>query len=420
MINQELANIFYEIGYLLEIEEVAFKPQAYEKAAIVLESLAESVAQIYKKGETSALIAIPGIGKGIAKKIEEYLLTGKIKDYQELKKKFPVDIEGLMAVEGIGPKTIKKLYRELDIRNLNDLEKAIEEDKIVSLSGFDKKTEKNILESIRFLRKNKGRFLLGEVLPIIRDIKEPLINLKEVRELDLAGSLRRKKETIGDIDILVISNKPEKVMDIFVKTQGIIKIWGKGKTKSSIRVQPGIDVDLRVVPEKSYGSALQYFTGSKEHNIALRKIAIDKKMKLNEYGLFRGKKMIAGRDEKEIYFALGLAYIPAEMRENRGEIEMALENRIPKLIGYNDIKGDLHCHSNWDGGKNSIEEMAKVAINMDYEYLGISDHTKFLRIEHGLNEKQLSEQRKEIDKLNSKIQNSKFRLLQGAETNILK
>jgi DNA polymerase (family 10) len=350
------------------------------------------------------------------------LITGKIKHYEELKKKFPVDINGLISVEGIGPKTVKTLYRELDIKDINDLEKSAKEHKIASLFGFGEKTEKNILESIKFLRKNKSRFLLGEILPAANKIENVLKQLEEVKNFSIAGSLRRKKETIGDVDFLIVSNKPKKVMDVFVKQHGIIKVWNKGKTKSSIRLDSGIDVDLRVVPVKSFGSALQYFTGSKEHNIALRKIAIDKRLKLNEYGLFKGSKMIAGKNEKRIYNVLGMSYIVPELRENKGEIEAALENKLPRLINYNDIKGDLHCHSSWDGGKNSIKQMAEIAIDMGYQYLGISDHTKFLRIENGLNERQLSQQRKQINRLNSKfkIQNSKFRVLQGAETNILK
>jgi len=422
MINQEIANILYEIGYLLEIEGIAFKPQAYEKAAIVLENLGESIADVYKEGGTKVLIIIPGIGKNIAKKIEEYLITGKIKYYEELKKKFPVDINGLIAVEGVGPKTVKALYRELDIKDINDLEKAAKEHKITSLFGFGEKTEKNILESIKFLKKSKGKFLLGEILPVANKIENTLSRLTEVKSFNIAGSLRRKKETIGDVDFLVVSNNPEKVMDVFTRQHGIIKVLNKGKTKSSIRLESGIDVDLRVVAEKSFGSALQYFTGSKEHNIALRKIAIDLGLKLNEYGLFKGSKIIAGKDEKGIYNALGMSYIASELRENNGEIKAALENKLPKLIDYNDIRGDLHCHSSWNGGKNSIKEMARIATDMGYEYLGISDHTKFLRIENGLNEKQLAQQRKEIDKLNLRftVCNSGFRILQGAETNILK
>ena len=436
MKNQEIAQIFYEIANFLEMEGVAFKPYAYQKVAITLESLEEDVADIYKKGGRKALEKIPGVGKNIAERIEEYLKTGKIKYYKELKKKTPVNMEELIRVEGMGPKKVKVLYQELGIRNLKDLEKAAKAHKIAPLFGFGEKTEKNILEGIEFLKRSKGRFLLGEIMPRMKEAYEKLKRLKEVEEISPAGSVRRMKETIGDVDFLVISKKPQKVMDYFCSLPGVIKIWAKGSTKSSVRMREGFDMDIRVVPKKSYGSALQYFTGSKEHNIATRKIAIDKGFKLNEYGVFRGSKMIAGKTEEEVYKTLGLSWIPPEMRENQGEIEAALRqglrlssaerpqgkpNGLPKIIGYKDIKGDLHCHSKWDGGKNSILEMAERAMEMGYKYLGISDHTKFLRIEHGLNERQLSQQRKEIDKLNESFKRKKikFRILQGAETNIL-
>ncbi len=425
MINQEIANILYDIAYFLEMEGVPFKPYAYEKAAITLENLEEGVDKIYLRGGLKALEQIPGIGKSIAQKIEEYIKTGKIKYYEEFKKTVPVKIDELTAVEGVGPKMVKVLYQKLDIRDLKDLEKAAKEGKIRNLPGFGEKTEKNILQGIRFLKKSGGRFLLGEVLPIVREITSILSKLKEVERINVAGSLRRRKETIGDVDLLVIAKDAEKVMDVFVNLPGVTKVWGKGKTRSSIRLEQGIDVDLRVVPKKCYGSALQYFTGSKEHNIATRKIAIDKGLKLNEYGLFKGKKMVAGKTEEEIYKALGMEWIPPEMRENRGEIEAALAGRLPKVIGYDSVKGDLHCHIKWrgrDGGSNTIEEMAEMAREIGHKYLGIASHTKALKIEHGLNEKELRERDKEIEKLNSKfkIQNSKFTILRGCEANILK
>jgi DNA polymerase (family 10) len=422
MKNQEIANILYEIAYFLEMDGVPFKPFAYEKAAITLENLEEDVEDIYKRGGTKALEAIPGIGKSIAQKIEEYLKTGKIKYYETLKKKMPVNIEELTAVEGVGPKMVKTLYQELGIRNLKDLEKAARAHKIAPLFGFGEKTEQNILQGIEFLKRSKGRFLLGEVLPVAKEIATTLVNLKEVKRIDLAGSLRRRKETIGDVDLLVVADKPEKVMDVFVNLPGVVKVWGKGTTKSSVRLKQGFDVDLRVIPEKCYGSALQYFTGSKAHNIATRKIAIDKGLKLSEYGLFKGKKMIAGESEEEIYKKLGMDWIPPELREDKGEIEAALKHKLPKIIEYNDIRGDLHCHTKWDGGANSIEEMVEAAMKMGYEYLGISDHTKTLKIEHGLDERKLMQQRREIEKINCKLKNAKckFRILQGAETNILR
>jgi len=421
MRNQEIAKIFYGIASYLETESVAFKPYAYEKAAINLETLEEDVEEIYKKGGLKALKSLPGVGKSIAEKIEEYLKTNKIKYYEQLKKKMPFNLEEIIAVEGMGPKKAKVLYQKLGIKNIKDLEKAAKAGKIVRLFGFGEKTEKNIIEGIAFLKRSKGRFLLGEILPKAKEVYEKLKCLKEVEKIDYAGSLRRMKETIGDVDFLVVSQKPQIVMDFFVSLPGVIKIWGKGSTKASVRMKDGFDMDIRVVPKKSYGSALQYFTGSKEHNIVTRKIAINKGLKLSEYGLFRGAKKIAGENEKEIYKKLGMEWIPPELRENQGEIEVSLAGKLPKVTDYDDIKGDLHCHSKWDGGLNSIKEMAEAAEIMGYEYVGIADHTKFLRIEHGLDEGQLSRQRKEIDRINKKFQvpSPKSQVLQGCEANIL-
>ncbi len=417
MHNQEIAKILYEISEYLVMQDVPFKPYAYEKAAITLETLEEDVLDIYKKGGLRALEDIPGVGASIAEKIEEFIKTGHIKYYEQLKKKMPVKIDELTAIEGIGPKIVWKLYKELGIKGIKDLERAAKAGKIRGLRDFGEKTEQNILQGITFLKRSKGRFLLGEILPIVKEVYDKLKNLKEVEKVDYCGSIRRMKETIGDVDFLVVSKNPGKVMNFFVSLPGIIKIWGKGTTKASVRMRRGFDMDIRVVPTKNYGAALQYFTGNKDHNIELRKIAIDKGLKLSEYGLFKGSKMIAGKTEEEIYKKLGLDWMPAEMRENQGEIEAALKHKIPKIIDYNDIKGDLHCHSDWDGGANSIEEMAEAAQKMGYQYIGIADHTKFLKIEHGLDEKKISQRNKEIDKLNNKLRG--FRILKGAETNIL-
>ncbi|MFH1582303.1 MAG: DNA polymerase/3'-5' exonuclease PolX [bacterium] len=417
MNNQVLAKIFYEIAEYLKMDEVLFKPYAYQKAAMALEGSEEDIQDVYDRNGIKGLIALEGIGKNIAELIEEYLKTGKIKYYQEFKKRLPLNLGELISVEGMGSKKAKILFRELRVRDLKTLEKAAKAHKIAPLFGFGEKTEKNILEGIEFLKRSKGRFLLGEILPEVNRIIKKLESLKEIEQISPAGSVRRRKDTIGDVDILVTTKNPKKIMEFFLSFPEIVKVWGKGQTKSSIRVKQGFDVDLRVLRKKSYGSALQYFTGSKEHNIATRRIAIQKGLKLSEYGLFKGSKMIAGWSESGIYKALGLDWIEPELREDRGEIEAAGKKKLPKLIGYNDIKGDLHCHSNWDGGEDSIVEMVKAAKSMGYEYIGISDHTKFLRIENGLDEKQLEKRNKEIDKLNKKQKN--FKILKGAEVNIL-
>jgi DNA polymerase (family 10) len=277
------------------------------------------------------------------------------------------------------------------------------------------------MEAVEFLKRSHGRFLLGEILPVANEVADRLKALKEVNNIDIAGSLRRMKETIGDVDILVTSETPSRVMDVFTSQPGVVKIWGKGPTKSSVRMREGFDMDLRVIPDESYGAALQYFTGSKDHNIALRKIAIDRGLKLNEWGLFRGAKSIAARTEEDVYTALGLRWMPPEIREDRGEIDAARDGTLPELIHVKDIRGDLHVHSNWDGGADSIEDIVQSATNMGYDYVGIADHTKFLKIERGLDAKKIRERNQVIDRLNDKWKRSghRFRILKGCEANIM-
>ncbi len=437
MKNQELAKIFNDMARFLKMEGVAFKPYAYERAAVSLETLSEDVGDIYRRGGIKALKEISGVGEGIAKAIEEYLKTGKLKQLEEFKKKLPINFDEMVRVESMGAKKARVLYQKLGVKNLKDLEKAAKAHKIAPLFGFGEKTEKNILQGLDFLKRDKGRFLLGQILPTARNVLEKLKTLKDIKKISLAGSVRRRKETIGDVDILAVPKSPKatgmaakglaiskntkKIMNFFVKLDGVEKVWGKGGTKASIRMREGFDIDLRIVPERSYGSALQYFTGNKDHNILTRKIAIGKGLKLSEYGVFKGKRQIAGATEEDVYKAIGLPWIDPELRENEGEIDAALNNKLPKLIEQKDIRGDLHCHSDWDGGEDSIEQMAKSAMEFGYEYIGISDHTKFLRIENGLDEKKLLKQHEAIKKLNLKfeIENLKFRILHGCETNIL-
>lgn len=421
MANKQLAKIFNEMASFLNMDEIPFKPVAYRKAALSLEALNKDVSEIYNKGGLKALMEISGIGRSIAAHIEEYLKKGEIKEFEKLKKRLPLRLDELIRVEGMGPRKAKILYQKLGVANVKDLERAAKAHKIAPLFGFGEKTEKNILQGLEFLKRDKGRFLLGTILPIAREVLEKLKKIKEVEQASLAGSIRRRKETIGDVDFLVVAKDAKKVMDFFVSLPGVEKVWGKGGTKASVRMKDGFDMDLRIVPARSYGSALQYFTGCKDHNVATRRIAIDKGLKLSEYGLFKGAKLIAGKTEKEVYNAIGLPYIEPELREDNGEIEAGLQNKLPRLIELKDIKGDLHCHSDWDGGHNSIEEMAKKAIDLGYEYIGISDHTKTLVIEHGLDEKKLLQENEAIKKLNEKLkkQGKKFRILHGCEANIM-
>lgn len=445
MKNQEIAKIFNDMARFLRIEGVAFKPYAYEKAAAYLDGLSEDVKEIYVKGGHKALEEIPGIGKAMSDHIEEYIKTGKIKVYQEFKKKLPVDMDALLKVEGMGPKKAKVLYDKLGVKNLKDLEKVAKKHLIAPLFGFGETTEKNILQGLEFLKTSKGRSLLHEALPFARGVLALIEKQPEVQRVSLAGSLRRRKETIGDVDFLVVSKNPKKTMDFFVHLPGVQKIWGQGGTKASVHMAQGFDMDLRVVPEKSYGSALQYFTGSQDHNIATRKIAIEKGLKLSEWGIFEGAKsrlqsnagssyargkagasgQLPSKTEEDVYKALGMQWVPPEMRENTGEIELAMNGKVPELVDIKDIRGDLHIHSNWtdpEGGKDSIEALVKQAMMLGYEYIGISDHTKSLHIERSLNEEELLEQNQYIKRLNLKFknQNVKFRLLHGCEANILK
>ncbi len=420
--NKEIARILYEIGEYLEIKGIQFKPRAYEKAGYSIENLEEEVLEIYKKGGLKAVENIPGVGISIAEKIEELFKTGRSKYYEKLKRLFPVEIGELSSIEGIGPKMIIKLYKALKIKNIRDLEKAAKAGKLAKIKGLGKKAEEKILKGIEFIKKSGGRFLLGTILPQARVIEERLGELKEVEKITLTGSLRRMAETIGDLDIMIASNQPEKVMDFFVKMPEVIHVYSKGKVKTLVRLKNGMDADIEIVPSKNYGAAILAFTGDKRHNIALRALAEKKGYKLNDFGLWRGKKLVAGKTEKEIYGALGMQMPPPEIRNDSGEIQTALKNKLPRLIDYGDLKGDLQVTTNWTDGENSIEEMAVAAQSAGLEYIAITDHTKSLVMTGGLDEKKLFKQMTEIDRLNLKIKNqkSKFRILKGAEVNILK
>ncbi|MDD4661848.1 MAG: DNA polymerase/3'-5' exonuclease PolX [Candidatus Pacebacteria bacterium] len=419
MKNEELAKILFELGEYLEIENIPFKPRAYQSAAISLDNLDKDIEEIYKEEGLKGVEKIPGVGKSIALKIEEYLKTGTIEYLEKVRKNNPIDLKNLTKIEGLGPKRIYFLNKELGIRNVAELREAISKNKLKELKGFSEKSEKNILESISFMESSGLRYLLSDVKNDIEEIIQSLKKIKEVKKIEVAGSFRRKRETVGDIDILIASSFPIKIMNEFVTLPNIVKIWSKGETKASVRMAKGYDVDLRIVDLDSFGSAMQYFTGSKEHNVALRKLAISKGYKLNEYGLFKNNIFKAGKTEESIYKKLGMQYICPELRENRGEIELALKNKLPKLVELKDIKGDFHTHSSFAGTIISMEDIVLRAILKGYKYVGISDHTKDLKIENGLDEKQLISQREEIKKLNEKY-NKKIRIFHGAEVNILK
>jgi len=426
--NKEISKILYEIGEYLEIKEIQFKPRAYEKAGYSIENLEEEVSEVYKKGGLKSVEDIPGVGVSIAEKIEELIKTGYLKYYEKLKRSLPVEIGELSSVEGVGPKMIFKLYKKLKIKNINDLEKAAKNGKIAKITGLGKKTENKILKGIEFLKKSSGRFLLGSILPLVRLIEKRLRNLKEVDRMAIAGSIRRMQETIGDLDFMVTSSKPSKVIEFFVNMPEVIYVYSKGTAKALVRLKNRMDADIEIVPDKSYGAALLAFTGDKRHNIALRALAEKKGYKLNDFGLWRGKKMITGRTEEKIYKALGMQTPPPEIRTDSGEIQAALRQAqgkpggLPKLIGYGDLKGDLQVTTDWTDGENSIEEMALAAQEIGLEYIAITDHTKSLAMTGGLDEKKLLKQMAEIEKINKKLHASGFKLqvLKGAEVNILK
>ena len=416
--NSEIAKIFSQMSVFLEMKGVAFKPQAYERAALIMESTTEDAKSIYEKGGIKALTDISGIGQSIAEKIEEYIKTGNIREYEKLKKEVPVDVEGLTSIEGLGPKSVYKLYKKLGIRTVSQLEKAAKAGKLRSLEGFGEKSEQKILKGIEFLKTGQGRFVLGFVWPAVNSILKEIRSLSYVETAEPAGSIRRMQETVGDLDILAISKEPEKVIDYFVSLPEVAHVYGKGPTKANVRLASGMDADLRVLEPKSFGAALQYFTGDKYHNIALREIAINKGYKLNEYGLYKGKRLVAGKTEKEIYDKLGLEWMPPELRTNSGELEAAREGKLPKLIEYGSLKGDLQVQTDWTDGSNSIKEMAEAAQKRGLEYICITDHTRSLAMTGGNDEKGLLREMAEIDKVQKQV--SGVKILKGAEVNIMK
>ena len=401
MKNREIAQIFERIADCLEFKgESTFRQIAYRRAARALTDLPEDIEEVCTRGD---LKSVPGIGSGMAEKIEEYLKTGAIKRYEEASRGVPDQLVAMMRIQGLGPKTLKLLHDALGITTVDQLEAAAREGKLNNLPGMGEKKSENILRGIELFRASSERMLLGVALPLVESIIEKLRGKVDVAQCLPAGSLRRMKETVGDIDILATGANGKKIIDAFAKLPHVSHVLAKGETKGSIITGEGLQVDLRVVPDESYGAALQYFTGSKEHNVHLREIARKKKLKVNEYGVFKGDKSIAGKTEEGVYEALGMEWIPPLLRENRGEIEAAQQRKLPRLIALEDIRGDLHAHSNWSDGKVTIEEMVLAAKEMGYEYIAISDHSVSTTIAGGLTAERLCRQIEEIEKLRKKI-----------------
>ncbi len=416
MLNEEIAKLLYGIAEILDILKIQWKPRAYRKAAQNLESLGYDVKEIYESKGLNGLKEIPGIGEGIAKKIIEYIKTKKITEYETLKKKIPSHFLELINIPGLGARKAEILNKKLGIENISDLRKAIVQHKIKDLEGFGLKSEGNILKGLNIFKKKSERVLLSQALPIADSIKEILKNVNDVKTVDIAGSLRRMKETVKDIDILVISNNI-KVIDTFCNMENVKEVIVRGNTKAAVFLNENIEVDLRVVPDKSYGAALNYFTGSREHNIALRQISIKKGFKLNEYGLFSRKtgKFVGGKTEEELYKLLGIGYIEPELREDKGEIEASIKNKLPNLVTLKDIKSDLQMHSDFSDGGNSIEEMA-IEAKKSLRYIAITDHYGSLKIANALNKKRFKKYSEAIDKLNKKLMD--FKILKGLEVDI--
>jgi len=415
--NSDIAAMLNQTADLLEIqEENPFRVRAYRNAARTVLSLPKSAVELI--GEGSDLSKHPGIGKDLAGKIRDIVRTGSFSVLSELKEKLPGELDQLMRIGGLGPKRVSKLYKERGISTLEELKHAIESGRLTGLAGFGRKTEDNMRDEIARLEQERGkRFKLAEAEQITAPLLKYLKQGRGVKKVAVAGSFRRRKDTVGDLDILVTCTRGSDIMDHFVHYEDVQKVVSKGKTRSSVLLRSNFQVDVRVVPEAGYGAALMYFTGSKEHNIAVRTIGVKKKLKLNEYGLFRGEKRVAGRTEAEVYNAVGLPYIEPELRENRGELEAAMEGHLPRLITLDDIRGDLHVHSNYTDGRNTIREMAEGARERGYSYVAITDHTQHLTIVGGLKPKAVLRQIEEIDAVNESLKG--ITILKGAEVDIL-
>lgn len=414
MKNRQVARILYEIAELLDLDGVQFKPRAYRRAAQAVESCSAPIEELAAEGK---LYDLPGVGEAIAKKIEEIVETGKLAYHEELKAKLPVDLFALTQVDGVGPKTAKLLYEELNVRSLDDLERVARDGKIRGVKGLGEKTEGKILRGLVEARGVEKRELLGYALPLARDLCERLAETGLFSRVEPAGSLRRGQETIGDLDILGVSGKPQEASQAFVSLSDVEEILAQGPKKSSVRLSGGFQVDLRIVPKESFGAALQYFTGSKTHNIRLREWAVARGYKLNEYGLFDKKgKVLAGKNEEGIYAALQLAYIPSELREDEGEFLAAERGKLPKLVTMEEIRSDLHVHTDWSDGKASLEEMVEAARARGLAAIAITDHYRFSQAIGGLSADDLRRQVDEIARMSAEL--SGLRLLTGVEANI--
>ncbi len=414
--NADIAAIFEEIAELLEIQnENPFRIRAYRNAARQVEGMGVPVADMVAKGED--LTELPGIGDDLAAKITEIVATGQCKALEKLRKQVPPSITELLKIPGLGPKRVRALYDTLKIKSIDLLAKAAKAGKIRELEGFGAKTEQTILEALAAHVFGQKRFKLAIAAQYAEPLKKYLEKLPGVQQVVLAGSYRRFKETVGDIDILVTATGAAKVMEQFTTYDEVRKVLAKGETRSTVILQCNLQVDLRVVDPDCYGAALQYFTGSKAHNIEVRRLGQQKKLKINEYGVFKGDKRVAGKTEESVYRSVDLPWIPPELRENRGEIEAARAGKLPRLVELKDLRGDLHAHTKATDGHNTLREMAEAARDRGLEYIAITEHSRRLTVAHGLDVMRLRQQMQEIDRLNETLKG--ITVLKGIEVDIL-
>lgn len=414
--NADIAAMFNRLADLLEIEGAnPFRIRAYRNAARTLEELPKSVGALLKEGKD--LSELPGIGEDLARKIAEAIESGRLKALEEVERRTPKTLADLVALPGLGPKRVKELHEVLKIRSLEDLGRALRAGRLRKLPGFGAKTEEKILHALEQHRGAEKRTRLAVAEPVAEALLAYVKTIPGVGEAAVAGSYRRRCETVGDLDVLLTASDGAKVMDRAVAFEDVAEVAAKGPTRATVYLKNGLQVDFRVVPRESYGAALHYFTGSKAHNIAVRRIGVGKGLKVNEYGVFKGEKRLAGKSEQEVYKAVGLPYVPPELREDRGEIEAARKGRLPKLIALADVRGDLHTHTKATDGRNSIEEMAEAAKKMSYDYFAVSDHTRHVTVAHGLDARRLGRQLAAIDRLNARLKG--IRILKSAEVDIL-
>ncbi|MFA9517402.1 DNA polymerase/3'-5' exonuclease PolX [Halopenitus sp. H-Gu1] len=426
MKNQEIADLLREIADFLEIEEVEYKPRAYRTAARNIESQSEAIEDVYERGE---LEDIEGVGESIAEKIADYLETGEMDYYEDLKADLPIDIEAITSVEGVGPKTAKTLYLELDVETLDDLERVAEAGAIAELEGFGEKSQRNILDHIERAKKGQERMLLGRAFPIASDVKTRLQDSDAFDRIDIVGSFRRRRATVGDLDILATAGDPDAAMAEFCSHDDVKEVLSRGETKASVIVSGDLGMDLRIVDDSEYGAALVYFTGSKDHNITLRNRAIDRDWKLNEYGLFdvsavddaRGQQRVgerlASETEDTIYDALDLAWIPPELREDTGEVDAAARGELPDLVELDDVRGDLQLHTDYSDGSHDVREMAEAADEQGLEYVLVTDHGPNASIPTTIDSEGFSDQQAEIEAVNAD-DDVEVTVLQGIEVEI--